>query len=300
MVLPHLTLQLNRYEYFIVNPGTSHSTKTHLRSWRVSLVAGALTSLLLSQACTIELEVDVCDTIEATLDSIPDAQLDAYINRSLATLEQSEITIDTVWNDPKAFNDYIAELQSAFGCAPENKPAGQVSQYFHDKENFAGAVGWCGPGHFKSWLYSDCMNQACYRHDSCYTRCTGKTSLGCVWNDRTDPCDAVFFSEAETCMGGTRGWTRVIDRAVLFAANRARSIAPSLTCAADMSCPEPGFIGNGPCAYSPDSSTCGECLEKNDPGGACLEAACGGSLDDYLCYPASCNVGPCYGGYNGY
>ncbi len=198
-----------------------------------------------------------------------------------------------VWNDPTRFGAYISEVYKVAGCSP---PSGVKQQPLSGS---TGKIYYCGPGHGTAKLQhpavSDCLNKLCEMHDACYAMCSAKTSLTCMWDDNTSPCDAPFLSKADSCPD--QPGTTLMSGAIVFLANLFDTAGSLFSCG-NMTCPALGELGAGVCSQNPSGQDCTNCLTYTDRGKMCLDEACGGSLSDPICYAANCpEVAECYGGY---
>ena len=219
----------------------------------------------------------------------------AALEAARARFEASGTTLDArIWEDPDAFVAFVKVAYEELGCsAGDASQAGVAQQPLHADH---GPDFYCGKGHGVASLFhppvSDCVNHACYVHDSCYTQCSASTH-GCEFHAETQPCDAPFFATVDECMG-TESW-RVTDAVVSFIAN---VIASDETCGVAMTCPLPGTAAPGPCGLDRGGDRCGQCTDRVDPMGRCLSRACAEAPSDDTCYTANCSdVAPCFGGW---
>lgn len=252
-----------------------------------------------------KIEEEARDAACSQLDKISAQQWQHFFKLATSQLETQGVHLDReMWRDPGLFVRYLKAFRDAVDCPEPPAPPLQRARTWQSPDrtplhhDSPGPDDFCGPGHngLLNKHVSNCLNQQCFLHDSCYARCSKATHLTCMWNDATRPCDDEFFRGAEACP--TENGT-IIDSAFVIAAARALTIVPgtSLGCEPDTECPGPGQPGFGPCAKDRPGQACRACLDRVDPKQACFNHACFDPGDNPdICYTANCaKVSECFG-----
>ncbi len=258
----------------------------------MTLAAGLFTS----PACSGDEQQQAQDYVCAQLENLSVEQMDTIFDRAAGELDAVGIQIDrTMWSDPERFGQLLDAVARASGCSELSAQSvaedGQLAQALGADSNY------CGPGHDRALTptVAPCLNQVCRAHDACYAQCSVPIEALCTWSPVTKPCDDTFFTSASSCSLRPH-WFK--SHFVLFVARRMASSSLLDSCPPGASCPVPPQRGAGVCGMQADFARCNECLDRLDPERACLNAACNGNADDYVCYSATCAVGGCYGGWD--
>jgi hypothetical protein len=236
-------------------------------------------------------------------------QLDQFFQVTVREFEKTGVKFDRrVWADGEKFARLYEQFKKVVNCPEPSPPAlerlsekSPGSSLSHHES--PGPDAFCGPSHGppsilnKLPYVSRCLNRACYRHDSCYARCSEPTGGGdedCAWTEATKPCDDPFFEEADRCP--LENGTIAASLFVITAARALVRLENFDGCNPNTQCPRPDDPGLGFCGQERWGAPCLACLEKVDPGSACRLSACITKEEDDICYTANCpSVSECFG-----
>ncbi|MGH9785471.1 MAG: LamG domain-containing protein [Terriglobia bacterium] len=179
------------------------------------------------------------------------AEIEAAVTFALQGLQSP-------WTDPDDANIVYARIQDALGCAVEepphlataSEPAALASLSDCDT-TYCNVINYCGVSNSSNlialvWPATQCLNQACFQHDTCSRDICVHTL--CSFSAQSDTeCDTALFAACATCAGG--GVAYVTDDIVC-------EIAESLAATLD-----PAFCSDPPCSdpgrqCNPTAGTC--------------------------------------------
>jgi hypothetical protein len=284
------------------------STNKHV--FRFSHNLGSLAALVLVNSCTINVtKGDDSDDVASTVggsggqaaiaafecpkwDTKSEEDIKAIVDESLSALTADGMIVDSsLLEDETRMARVVKDIYARANC-PLDLSANSSSALTEEGVNY------CGKGHGEPSLFlptvSSCMTEACKDHDACYSMCSSPLTLLCYFSETSSACDKGFFAAIDACRSSKE--YRFASTVVRYLAHFISDINP-FTCD-NVTCPEYGNLGNGPCGADALSASCKSCIDAVDKGGLCRKEKCGVDPTDDLLYAATCdNVGQCYGGY---
>lgn len=153
------------------------------RPWRPLLLTAAIAAWSI-YGCGGNEEEQIEQFVCGELNKVTPQQWQKFFNTAATQLQAEGIHLDrSVWTDPGKFATYEKRFRSLVNCPePAAPPLKRVSgwggpdlepQHHSDP----GPDDFCGPSHgtWQDKHVSNCLNRACFNHDSCYARCSEKT-----------------------------------------------------------------------------------------------------------------------------
>jgi hypothetical protein len=271
---------------------------------------GTFTTLILVNCCTINVaKREESDEVASTVggsggqsaiaafecpkwDTKSEEDIKAIVDESLSALTADGMIVDSsLIEDETRLARLVKDVYERANCSLDLSASstGALTEE---------GVNYCGKGHGEPSLFlptvSSCMTEACKDHDACYSMCSSPLLLLCYFSETSSACDKGFFAAIDACRSSKE--YRFASTIVRYLAHFISDINP-FTCD-NVTCPEYGNLGNGPCGADALSASCESCIDAVDKGGLCRKEKCGVDPTDDLLYAATCdNVGQCYGGY---